>query len=333
MDWSKGFSAQYYASIVDAGTWKSIERFEIKGGSVKRTDSGLMESASLDCRNFRYGEKWIRIYLVARQSGSSETVPLFTGLSSCPDDDIHGYHIDNTVELYSVLKPCEDVLLPRGYYVPAGSNGADVIKRLLKPSPAPVVIEGTSPSLSSHIVAESGENNLTMIWRVVQAINWTLRIDGDGTIRVMPKPTESVILFDPIKNDVIETEVKISYDWYQAPNVLRAVEGDDYAEARDDDPKSRFSTVTRGREIWVEESSCNLNQGESLARYAKRRLKELQDIAMTASYDRRFHPDINVGDIIESNYPAQRLTGKYKVTDQSIDIGYGARTSEEVVKL
>ena len=43
----------------------------------------------------------------------------------------------------------------------------------------------------------------------------TLRIDGDGTIRVMPKPTESVILFDPIKNDVIETEVKISYDWYQ----------------------------------------------------------------------------------------------------------------------
>ena len=203
----------------------------------------------------------------------------------------------------------------------------------LLPTPAPVVIEGTSPSLSSHIVAEDGENNLTMIWLVLQAINWVIRIDGDGTIHVKPKDTESVILFDPLRNDVIETEIKKSYDWYSAPNVFRAVDGDAYAEARDDDPKSRFSTVSRGREIWMEESSSNLNQGESLARYAKRRLKEEQAIAMTASYDRRFHPDINVNDVVSYNYPAQGLTGDYMVTDQSIEIGYGARTSEEVVKV
>lgn len=333
MDWSKGFSAQYYASIVDAGTWKSIERFEIKGGSIKRTGSGLMQSGDIDCTKFRYGEKWVRIYLITRQGGNSATLPLFTGLSSCPDDDIHGYRIDNSVELYSALKPCQDVLLPRGYYVPAGSNGADVIKRLLRVTPAPVVVEGTSPSPASHIVSEDGENHLTMAQKVLAGINWRMKIDGDGTIRIMPVSRDPVVAYNPFDNDCLETEIKITYDWYSAPNVFRAVEGDAYAEARDDDPKSPFSTVNRGREIWMEETSVHLNTGETLAQYAVRRLKEEQSVSMTASYDRRFHPDVQVSDVVSHNYPAQGLVGNYMVTSQSIELSHGARTSEEVIKV
>ena len=41
MDWRKGFSAMYYASFVDVNTWKSVERFEITGGSIKATVTGL----------------------------------------------------------------------------------------------------------------------------------------------------------------------------------------------------------------------------------------------------------------------------------------------------
>lgn len=333
MDWRKGFSAMYYASFVDVNTWKSVERFEITGGSIKATGTGLRESADLDCMNFTYGERWVRIYLVANQMDSSETVPLFTGLSCCPDDDIDGYHVKNNVELYSVLKPCEDVLLPRGYYVPVGMNGGRAIKKLLSATPAPVVIDGNAPELSSNIVAEDGETHLSMADKILNAINWRYRIEGDGTIHVTPYSSEPVASFDPIKNDCLETEIKKTYDWYQCPNVFRAVDDEVSAVARDDSPKSPYSTVNRGREIWMEETSCTLNANESISQYAWRRLKEEQNVSMTASYDRRFNPNVKVTDVISLNYPAQGLTGNFVVKSLSIELGHGARTSEEVIKV
>ena len=333
MDWRKGFTALYYASIVDTNTWKSVEKFEFTDGDIKRTGTKLRESANIDCLNFTYGEKWIRIYLIAKQGDTSESIPLFTGLSSCPDDDIKGYHIKNKVELYSVLKPCEDVLLPRGYYVARGIDGGTAIRKLLSVTPAPVEIEGDTPLLANNIIAEDGETNLSMAERVLSAINWRIRIDGDGTIHVEEQARESSLRFDPVENDCVETEIQKTYDWYQCPNVFRAVDDEVSAVARDDNPDSQFSTVSRGREIWMEETSCNLNQGETLSQYAIRRLKEEQSVSMTASYDRRFHPEIKVTDIITLDYPAQGLQGNFMVTSQSIELSYGARTSEEVIKI
>ena len=129
---------------------------------------------------------------------------------------------------------------------------------------------------------------------------------------------------------MIEPSIAVEYDWYSCPNVFRAVQDDLSAVARDDDPDSPLSTVSRGREIWAEETSCDFNTGESIAEYAVRRLKELQSIAVTASYERRYHPDVLAGDVIRLRYPAQGLDGLYKVTSQSIELGYGAKTSEEV---
>ena len=48
MDWSKGFSATYYMSIVDPVTWRDVDRIEIKGGEISRSESELVESADVD---------------------------------------------------------------------------------------------------------------------------------------------------------------------------------------------------------------------------------------------------------------------------------------------
>lgn len=330
MNWNEGFSALYYACFVDPRTWRSLERFDITGGSINRTISKLRQSADLNCVRFDSGEKWVRIHLIARQGNDSENIPLFTGITSSPDDDIDGYYITNQVQLYSVLKPVDDVLLQRGYYAPSGGNGALLIKNLLSATPAPVEIEGTSPLLSASIIAEDGETRLTMIEKILQAINWRLKIDGNGAIIICPQATEPVTTFDPLQNDVIEPQIKKTYDWYSCPNIFRAVSGDSFAIARDDDPESVLSTVSRGREIWIEETSCNLNQNESLADYSLRRLKEEQRRYVTASYDRRYHPDVNVSDIIDLRYPYQGIDGHFTVTSQSIELGYGARVAEEV---
>ena len=331
MNWKNGFSASYYAYVLDPVSWRETTRFEITGGSINRTDEGLRDSADIQCTKYENGkERYIRVYLDAMQNGSASHTPLFTGLATSPARDIDGFYETNTVACYSVLKAADDVLLERGYYVPAEANGGDVIKDLLSCIPAPVVINGNAPALQTSIIAEEGETRRSMAEKVLIAIGWRMRINGLGTVELSAKPTGASAQFDPVEQDVLEPSINVEYDWYACPNVLRAVQDDLSAVARDDSPDSLLSTVSRGREVWAEETSCELNMGESISEYAVRRLKELQRIQLTASYDRRYHPDVMVGDLIRLRYPMQGLDGLFRITSQTIALAHGAKTSAEV---
>ena len=330
MNWEKGFTASYYAYIIDAKTWRETELLKITDGSISRSNSGLRDSADITCINYNDRERYVRIYLDVQQNGASEHVPIFTGLTSAPSRDIDGVLESNSIECYSVLKPAEDVLLQRGYYVPAEADGGIIIKDLLSVTPAPVEIMGEAPALQTSVIAEDGENHLTMIDQVLTAINWRMRILGDGTIQILPYATENVRTFDPLNADVLEPTLKITRDWYKCPNVLRAVSGDLYAVAKDEADESPLSINNRGREVWAEESNVSLNTGESIAEYAIRRLKELQLVETTASYTRRYDPDVLVSDRVRLNYPKQGLNGSYEITSQKITLGYGCKTEEEV---
>jgi len=333
MDWDKGFTSEYFARFVDPTTFRSLGRFEITGGKINETETDLRESADIDCKGYSAGERWIRIYLNAKQRGNAEPTALFTGLSSSPDTNIYGIVKTNTVKLYSVLKPADDVLLPLGWYAPQGMQGAEIIKSLLSVIPAPVIIDDGSPALVEAIIAEDEETRLTMTDKILKAIGWRLKIDGYGTVRVCPKASKPSASFGATISDVIEKQLKISIDWYECPNVFRAVSDDQSAIARDEDENSPLSIPNRGREVWMQETSCDLNDGETIAEYSMRRLKEEQQYAVLASYDRRYHPDVKPTDIVRLNYPAQGLVGDYMVTSQSVTLGHGCTTSEEVVKV
>lgn len=330
MDWSKGYSASYYATRVDPVTWRDMERFEIVDGSIKRNDDALRESADVSCVGHQIAvEQWIRIYLDARQSGDASHEALFTGIASTPDLTRKMSRPETDLACYSVLKPMDDVLLPRGWYASIGRTGEDVLRELFASTPAPVVIASDSPKLSESIIAEDGETNLTMAGRVLDAINWRLRINGDGTINVLPKPMDAVAMFDPLENDTVEPDVSITADWYSCPNVFMAV-ADDLTGIARDESDGPLSVSSRGREVWAYESGCDLAENESIGAYAQRKLRELQQVAKTASYARRYCPDVVPGDLIRLHYNG--LDGLYTVQSQSIDLSYNARTSEEVTE-
>lgn len=331
MDWTKGYSAEYYATTVDPVTWRDTERTEIIGGSVSRVTSDLRASASYSVLGYDGGEKWVRIWMDAKQGQDGAHVALFTGLATSPGTSIDGVVRENTIECYSVLKPAADVLLPRGWYAPTGLSARILLEDLLDPTPAPVSIDGDLPALADPLIAEDGETNLTMVDKILQAVGWRMSIDGDGTIRIREMPTEPAAAFDPIRTDVVEPEIEITRDWYSCPNVFRAVSGDLVGVARDDDPESPLSTVRRGREVWAEESGVDLGEGESIAAYALRMLEELQQAQTQARYNRRFMPDVTAGDLVRLRYPAQGLNGIFRVEEQNIELGYGARTAETVV--
>lgn len=330
MDWSKGYIAEYYISIVDPASWRDGERIEVKSGSTSRTDEGLRQSADISVGSFdKSTEHWIRVWLNVEQDGASEHVPLFTGLASVPSESIGTSTKNVPLECYSVLKPAEDIRLERGWYAPAGMSGEEIIKNLLSVTPAPVEVEKGSPLLMDYIIAEDNENRLTMTDKILKAIGWRLRIAGDGRIIVGPPPTEPVCVFGD-EYDVIQGPVEVGDDWYKCPNVFRAISGDMAAVARDDSEDSPLSTVNRGREVWGEESSCDLNDGESLEEYAARRLKEEQRVIKDLAYKRAFRPDVLPSDVIRLHYPGYGITGQFLVSSHDIEFNKETTVSEEV---
>lgn len=331
MDWTKGFTASYHACLVDPVTWTDKEIFDIGDGTtINRTATGLRESADLDTTDFGYGsDKWIRIWMDVKQGGESDHVALFTGLTSADEEEISGAR-ETPVECYSVLKPAQDVLLPRGWYAAKGFVGSDVIKRLLGICPAPVEIEGDSPRLSEHIIAENGETYLTMIESILDAIGWRMYIRGDGTIVAGPKPDDIVHTYGHLQDDSIELPVRIKRDRFDCPNVLRAATEDASVTVRDEEEDSELSIQTRGREVWKEETSVKLASDETLYAYAARRLKELQKTSTELSYDRAFHPDIHATDRIRILYQGEGIEGIYEVQSQKIRLDAAGTTSEEV---
>lgn len=335
MNWNKGFKATYYASFVDPNSWRDTERFKLTGGSVKRSDSNLMNSADLSCKDYdQTTERWVRVWLNAEQSGAYSHDAIFTGLAIAPEKDFEGSRVSKPLTCYSVLKPAQDILLPLGWYAPAGVSGAQLVKQLLSEgTPAPIVVDGISPPLSQYIVAEENENRLSMSLKILNAIGWRLRIDGMGEITVCGLATSPSARFDPLENDSIEPKLKLVNDGFSCPNVFRAVMDDTSAEARDDSEQSPLSVPVRGREVWKEERDCNLNADETLAEYAQRRLKEEQRSYLAVSYTRRFRPDVVASDLVQLHYPAQGLEGLYYVSSQSISLSYGASTAEEVVQV
>lgn len=334
MDWSKGLSASYKAYIVDPITWKDTEPIEIISGSISKSEDSLRESADINVYNYNSDrEQWIRIYLDARQQSDSYYGPLFTGLISSPGRDIDGSIQSNTLRCYSVLKPANDVLLPKGYYISYGTDPSSILQSLLSViNGIPIIIEESSGYLLETIIAENGESCLSMADKILYSMGWRMYIRGDGAVIISAPSTSPVSYFDAIDVDSLETRLNIENNWFDCPNVFRAVQGNFSAVARDEDPDSLLSIQNRGREIWFEESNCN-PFNESLAQYAKRRLKEEQQVYMTVSYSRRFDPEVNVSDIISLRYPAQGLDGDFYVSSQSISLGYSPTVSEVVYKL
>ena len=334
MNWNEGFTGSYYLTIVDPSSWRDIGRMEITSGTVERSASDLLESADITVTELpEGGEAWIRIWLDADQDGI-ERIPLFTGLTSAPTRDIDGLRNTYKIECYSVLKPVDDILTERGYYVPSDVSAPAAAARLLRTGVAPVEVaeDDEPPRLMEPIIAEDGETNLTLATKVLEAIDWHIRIDGTGTIYVEPRRTERAALFDSTSNDVIEVQASDEYDWYSCPNVFRAVSDDLTAVVRDDDPDSALSTESRGREIWAEETSVNMSDDESLGAYALRKLKELQSPARTVAYNRRFDPNVTVGDLVRINLPEVGIDGSFRVTSQTLELSHGCRTSEEAMQ-
>lgn len=334
MNWNNGFSALYELYRVNPVSWQDAGAYELIAGQISKSEGGLIESADLTMSESP-GECWLRVYLKARQGESGERVALFTGLASAPQRNLNGNSVTYKAQCYSVLKPVEDTLTPRGYFVAAGVRGAEAAAELLSIGPAPVTYETASPTLTEAIVSEDRDTYLSMAQKILDSIGWRIRISGHGEVEILPKAETESARFDEYENDSIEVSITDTNDWYSTPNCLRVVSGSDAVEVKDNSD-SVLSTSSRqiarggNGEIWAQESVSSLGDGETLQAYAERRLKELQGPARKLAYSRRFRPDVTIGDKVRLHLPGHEIDDIFTVTSQRITLSYGAKVSEEV---
>lgn len=338
MDWNRGYSALYELKTVDPVSWMDSGSLDFMSGKINRSESNLIESADLQMTQ-RVREGWIRVYLKAKQAGSGAREAVFTGLAMTPQRDLDGKRASYPTECYSVLKPVEDTLTPRGYYVPAGASGPELAAQLLKVGPAPVTYEEGGPLLLEPIVTEDSDTNLSVAWMILDAIGWRIRITGYGQIHLCPRAAEASARYDAFDHDAIEPKIKDSDDWYDCPNCLRVVSGETCIEVKDEDPESMLSISARkaarggSGEIWKQENASTLSEDESVAEYAMRKLREAQEHSREVQYSRRYNPALTVTDIVNLHYPGIGIDGLFRITSQTLNLGHAIRTDEKVVAI
>lgn len=331
IDWGGSLTCTYRLGLVDPETWEvsSVLDGMLSAGVARNGSTRLLESGSIQASGSLDGETWGRIEVLARQGGMMERHAVATFLLVPADGEVRRGRTTVNADGYSVLKPAADMTMLAGSYVPAGADAAEHAASLLSAcTPAPIEIGGSARLLDAVVFA-AGTTYLDAAWMLVEAVGWTLQIDGRGVVHVLPRPTEPALTIDADGSRLLGTGVSVADGGNDAPNRYIAVDGALSVTATDDDPSSPTSTVSRGRFVDVYDGSPRRAAGESLQAYAERRLAELTETAGTRGYDRAWVPGLTVGDVVRGALPSARLDGDMRIVRQSLRFGYGITVTED----
>lgn len=336
MDWSRSYAARWRVHRVNPDTWADAEAVAgIDSVAVTRDATGdapLIDSGSVTVTNATLPRGYYRIVMLAEQDGARERVELATlELVRTSGSVDHGVPTDS-VTARSVLYPASRCELSPGQYAPAGADGAAYAARLLRLNcVAPVVVDGDGFPLASNVVPEQGTTALGLAWQVVRAGGWQISIDGDGTIRIGPKPTDPALLLDSAHAALVEAKVDYADAYDGVPNRFRVWDGAAYAEATNTDPDSPTSRPSVG--YWIDASEVNPTRvmGETLDGYARRMLSELSVVRRERTYRRKWWPNVRPGDVVRGSLVSVRLDGDMRVERQSLACGAGVTVTERAV--
>lgn len=341
IDWGSGYHATWRVYEVNESTWADGAILaNVSDMSIKRESDGdapLIESGSVTIDlpigdGFR--ERYLRIVMIAEQDGGSERVDVSTmRFMSASDVSDKGFAATELTGM-SVLYPASVKKLMVGEYAPSGADGAAYAANMLSDVLRAPVVQDGSFIISDHVVFDVGSSVLEAVWLLLNAGNFVLSIDGDGTVHVKPMPTEPSLILDSAKTRLLMPSIGRDLDLSGVPNKYTAIDGDQMAEAVNDDPLSDTSTVTRG---YTHDGDCpDTNptrvDGETLAAYCARRLEEESTVEDSRSYDREWWPGVYPFSVVRGTVASVGIEGDYRVTRQSLKCGTGLVVSEEATR-
>ena len=335
-DWTEGYSSTWRVFRVDRDTWADAELVEgVVAVSVERTcdeDSPTLERGTMTvdiAPNATFSEGYYRIAMTAMQDGTAERVDVATLLCSSSEGDVNRGNDARDVQGRSVLYPASRTELESGSYAPAGIDGVRYVAGLLRATiNAPVETEG-SFVLDEHYVFDNGSTVLAAAWKVLDAGSYVLQIAGDGTVRVVPKPTEPSLVLDRAHARLLHPNVHHRLDYSEVPNRYKVNDNGTEVVAVNDDPNSVTSTVYRGWTLDARDDSPARVNGETLDAYANRKLEEASMVYDSRTYSREWWPDVYPHSVVRGSLSSVMLDGDLRVVSQSLTCGKGIVVEEE----
>lgn len=356
-DWTKSMeqSFEYYA--VEPTTLADLKRLDVVKSASFNRDAELetLGSATIDAVN-SVGEMYIRGYLKTIQNGITEKFPLGTVLVQTPSSSFNGRIMNISMDSYTPLIELKEKRPPLGYTVRKGTRIMDAAYRIVsenarvpvnKIEPAYETNESgelvdRSPTLQYDFVANTDDTWLSFVIDLIANAEYKLDLDTTGHIMFTPKQDmaslQPVWTYDDSNSSILYPELTVNHDLYGIPNVVEVIYsyGSQYKEAiaKNDDPNSPTSTVSRGREIIYRDTDPSLAgyvTDEQIQAYAERRLRELSTVVYTVSYTHAYCP-VRVGDCVRLNYSRAGITNiKAKVISQNIKCTPGCPVSEKAI--
>lgn len=334
-NWRVGYRTSWRVFRVDHDTWADAGLVSgVSSASVERSyddnaptlERGTMVMDAEPGEDFQTG--YYRIAMTAVQDDGFERVDVATLLCETTDGDVNrGVDVLNVVGR-SVLYPASTTQLESGSYAPAGSDGVSYVTSLLRASiNAPIEATG-SFRLEEHYVFDSGSTVLEAVWKILNAGSYTMQIRGDGTVMVLPMPTEPELVLDRANARLVHPSIHHEMDVSDVPNRYIVKSGGEEFTAVNDDPASVTSTVYRG---WTsdkrDESPTRVN-GETLAAYARRRLEEESMVYDSRSYTREYWPNVYPCSLVRGSIASVGLDGDLRVVSQTLTCGRGITVQE-----
>jgi hypothetical protein len=155
-----------------------------------------------------------------------------------------------------------------------------------------------------------------------------MQVHGDGSVHLLPLPTEPALAIDASMARMVVDGVRYESDWSDVPNRYTVISGRESATVTNDDPASETSTASRGYVHECRDDSPVLVDGESLEAYARRRLREESTISCPRTYERRWSPDAWTDDLVRFSLPRAGLEGDLRIQAQTIRCGRGVELTE-----
>lgn len=341
IDWTRGYEASWRAFRVDPDTWADSGQVPgVRSATVERDGTGdapLLESGSIDVDaspGEGFSECYVRLCMTAVQDGERERVDVATLLCSSAsgtlDRGVDGLSLTGR----SVLWPASVERLAAGSYAPMGCDGAAYAADMLRAAvAAPVTVRG-SFTLGAHYVFDLGSTVLEASWLLLRAGGFCMQVAGDGSVSVLPMPRDPSLSLDSVGARLLMPSVSHEADWSQVPNRYVAVDGDERAEAVNDDPASETSTVRRGYVhdgSGVDTAPVRVN-GETLRAYCARRLAEESTIPDTRTYKREWWPGVLPFSVVRGSESAVGCSGPLRVERQSLECGAGVTVTERAAR-
>ncbi len=336
MDWTRGYTAKWRVYRVDPETWGESEEIDdVVSVSIEKDGTSSipkLESFSMKVtvpKGERFEAGWYRIVLYTVQDGHLERFPIGTGIFESLDGEDDFGRTNWDVKGYSVLQPAADSKIPVGVYIPKEMNALLYVKKLLEEcTPAPVEIEGEA-KFDDYMVFDGDTSYLEAVWDVLDSIDFVMQIDGEGTIRVIPSPTEEKHVLDLSMLGLLRKTVKHSLDVSDVPNRYIAVDNNERAYAINDGGGD-MSVSGRGRYIdYVDFSPARL-YGETLQSYAERKLKSMSSLYRKFTYVREYYPDVLPYDYVKVTLPTTLFEqpAQLRIFKQSLKLGKNVEVSE-----